>query len=369
MRFSWIGLGVGLALLLGAGCDDLNIENTPFACASDDECLSGFACVGGVCVNTSADASDTTTGGQDGFVTENCPGGCSFANGTGECRNGACALVTCDSNFSNCDGNASNGCETNLLVQKLNCGRCGAACGSDEVCNLGVCSTETATTCASFFSNNECEVSEQCLPVSADEYQCVAFGTNSIGEACTQLNQCERGSTCLGDVCTRLNCAPSGSPSCKTNEICVPLNLGGDPLDVGICQIQASFGEPCGGDTGKSCQSEICLLGANDTTYCSQSCSNDVGCPAEYRCDTVAENQMACVLRPDPTSCLGIYECIIACEQDQACSQACVSAGDSETQQRYITFNNCLAESGCTDNDCFYQQCGAEIEACLSDRG
>ncbi len=35
-----------------------------------------------------------------------------FANASATCSGGACALGACNSGFSNCDGNAANGCET-----------------------------------------------------------------------------------------------------------------------------------------------------------------------------------------------------------------------------------------------------------------
>jgi hypothetical protein len=72
-----------------------------------------------------------------------CNRGCSVANGTGGCSGGACRVASCNAGFGNCDGNAANGCETNLNTDPNHCGMCGRrpaeACNlADDNCN-GVC--------------------------------------------------------------------------------------------------------------------------------------------------------------------------------------------------------------------------------------
>lgn len=61
------------------------------------------------------------------------------AGGTLACVSGRC-VVQCDRWGANCDGNAANGCEANLLGN-ANCGGCGIACATGTACNgpVGVC--------------------------------------------------------------------------------------------------------------------------------------------------------------------------------------------------------------------------------------
>ena len=56
-------------------------------------------------------------------------------NGTGVCEASACTLGACDAGFSNCDGNAANGCEFNTLNDPNNCGGCGIKCHSGTCAN------------------------------------------------------------------------------------------------------------------------------------------------------------------------------------------------------------------------------------------
>ncbi len=55
------------------------------------------------------------------------------------CVLGACTLGPCDTGFGDCDLEAANGCETNLMTSKGNCGSCGKACAADKFCLTGVC--------------------------------------------------------------------------------------------------------------------------------------------------------------------------------------------------------------------------------------
>jgi len=67
-----------------------------------------------------------------------CPGA---PNATAACSEGVCGLV-CDTGWGNCNGNAADGCETNLLTSMQHCGVCGNACNlvnAFETCLGGQC--------------------------------------------------------------------------------------------------------------------------------------------------------------------------------------------------------------------------------------
>jgi hypothetical protein len=114
------------------------------------------SCVEGSCVSSCA----AFTGDCDGDQSNGCEtdtstdlshcGACTSApcvdgpNGKATCDGGTCALA-CDAGFGDCDGDASNGCEVTLSNDPLHCGSCatscdGAAC-KDSACECAASST------------------------------------------------------------------------------------------------------------------------------------------------------------------------------------------------------------------------------------
>lgn len=75
-----------------------------------------------------------------------CDAPCQLANAVNPCATGECMLGACINPYENCDGVQVNGCESNLLTDKLNCGMCGKACPMDMPnCSNGVCSMGCST--------------------------------------------------------------------------------------------------------------------------------------------------------------------------------------------------------------------------------
>ena len=114
------------------------IANGTRACVNSG-CAIGMCNVGfGDCNMNPADGCETdlTAAVQDcaacGTV---CP---APPNGTASCVASACGLASCLPGFSNCDGNAANGCERNTQTDPMNCGGCGIVCGSGT-CTNSVC--------------------------------------------------------------------------------------------------------------------------------------------------------------------------------------------------------------------------------------
>lgn len=111
------------------------------------------ACSGGVCgVSCAEGIADCDGNAANGCETDvygdpsNCSGcdiECSSVNGTATCSAGACAIA-CASGFGDCDGKVSTGCETNTKTDPSHCGSCSTACSNvngTPQCTNSQCST------------------------------------------------------------------------------------------------------------------------------------------------------------------------------------------------------------------------------------
>jgi hypothetical protein len=114
--------------------------NATMACASGAcviaGCFPGFA----DCDGNAANGCETNLRSDIGNCGA-CGHVCTGANATMACASGTCVIVACDAGFADCDGNAANGCETNLRSDIGNCGACGHSCGQGQTCVAGVCTS------------------------------------------------------------------------------------------------------------------------------------------------------------------------------------------------------------------------------------
>lgn len=60
-------------------------------------------------------------------------------HGIGACQNGQVVVQSCKQGFSNCDGDATNGCEVDTENDKEHCGSCNNECTPTEICVAGGC--------------------------------------------------------------------------------------------------------------------------------------------------------------------------------------------------------------------------------------
>lgn len=97
-------------------------------------------------------------------TTTHCGGcgvGCSLAHAGESCSSGACLITTCDSLWGNCDSSHSSGCERSLTTTS-NCGGCGVGCSRPNgtvSCSTGSC---TLTGCNSGYSNCDSNATNGC---------------------------------------------------------------------------------------------------------------------------------------------------------------------------------------------------------------
>jgi hypothetical protein len=83
---------------------------------------------GAQCVDIEKDVANC------GGCFQACQGG---AHGRVDCVQRKCVTL-CEANFADCDGNATNGCEADLAMDRSHCGRCGRSC-LGGTCSQGRC--------------------------------------------------------------------------------------------------------------------------------------------------------------------------------------------------------------------------------------
>ncbi len=155
-------------------------------------CINGN-CSQGACTEPYADCDQSFANGCETNLRANpahC-GRCGISCGTpsygrAECSDGACTIL-CNTAHGDCDGNPTNGCESDFNTDTRHCGGCGRACPSGQGCRNGVCvstvgallcSTQAALTCLSLGGRT---------PTNAQDGRIVCvFGNVSITDFCGQ---------------------------------------------------------------------------------------------------------------------------------------------------------------------------------------
>ncbi|HTS38900.1 MAG TPA: DNRLRE domain-containing protein [Candidatus Solibacter sp.] len=134
--------------------DPANCGSCGIACTNNQPCNNGScgqaSCSGGqtscngVCTSTNTDVNNC---GACGKV-------CAANNSVPACVGGLCQISACNTGFADCNTSAADGCEVNLQSDNNNCGACGHACVSGQVCQAGSCAS----------NNNPCVVNGVSLP-------------------------------------------------------------------------------------------------------------------------------------------------------------------------------------------------------------
>jgi hypothetical protein len=231
------------------------------ACATSSvstipDCASGEERCNGVCTNVSNDNA-------------NC-GTCGKACATGEvCSQKACGL-SCTGGTSNCGGKC-----VDTKSDPANCGVCGSKCANGDLCSAGKCAkncTGGTTLC-----------NGTCIDTSSDDANCGACGTT-----------CKAGEKCGGGKCASIctgglsYCAPQvsdGGVSDAGNDASsdggAPLgcvNLQTDYFNCGQCNLV------CG--AGKECKAGLCVaapvigVGTDPDPYRLSSGTQPISCKA-----------------------------------------------------------------------------------------
>ncbi len=315
------------------------------------------SCASGTCSLTACSSGYGNCNGitTDGCETQlnsltncgSCGGSCSLANSTESCSTGACAIVSCNTGFANCDGNTTNGCETSTRTL-TDCGSCGTVCSvpsGTPTCATGTCQVSS---CASGFADCDGNAGNGCETSTRTLTNCGACGTacslpnatSSCSTGTCTIAMCAAGygdcdglaaNGCETPLNSLANCAacnvscdlPNGSETCMTGSCtltgCAALYGNCDGMGMNGCETALTSLTNCGG-CGTACSlahaTSTCATGACAIASCQAgwgNCDGNVGNGCETPLNTVA-NCGSCgagCSRPNATATCGTGTCAI----------------------------------------------------------
>ena len=304
-------------------CGGCGVPCAPASAIGD--CSSG-TCQIGTCNPRRADCDNEVGNGCETPTTTNADcGGCNIqcvpANAIGECSTGTCRLVNCTrSDYDDCDGIATNGCERNLRTN-TDCNACDAMCsiaGGSASCASGVC---TPTGCA--MGLGDCDSVPGCEQMLNTNTHCGGCnvgcnpmnGTGSCGSGTCVITGCSPGwDDCDGDPLngceTRLNtledcgACNSGCALANASETCASGQCRIDECENGYGQCDSSQSNGCERNlrTNSNCGGcNVSCSIANSTETCGSGVCTWTGCNSGYSsCDGTTSN--GCELNHDATS-------------------------------------------------------------------
>lgn len=244
------------------------------SCTQDSQCQPGQACIGGQCKQ-----APCTSNSQ-------CAQGLACVNG--DCVQPSCATSDqCAPGFS---------CENN---------RCVSGC---PVCRS--CTTQA-----------DCGANGFCADLGGGNNKCLVV--------CGRTGECPGDSTCYQvpvDNETYYLCLNPGAENgaiCPENYTCDASATASQPPTQG-CPGLGTF---CN-ENGTSCNpaNDVCLVGEDNTAFCSCMCQQDADCGSGNACVDLTNDQKACVpasMVPPSDPCQGV-----TCPSDQVCSNGqCIATG------------------------------------------
>lgn len=207
-------------------------------------CAVGKVLCGSRCVDPSSDDANC---GSCGNACDRSDGDGGYpANGAYGCLGGTCGHLKCNVGREDCDGDASNGCETNV-VTNTSCGSCNKACDPGKTCGYNA---QHQPECLCPAGKTYCY--GQCADVATDPHSCGGCGIDCTTLAANKNNTvafCAYGSCDYGCALGWGDCDGDPKNGCE-------VNLDSDPASCGAC------GHSCDMLIGQPCIGGQCAVGA-----------------------------------------------------------------------------------------------------------
>ena len=174
------------------------LANAGTTCAAGSCMISGCSPGYGNCDGLTANGCETSLTTLTNCAV--CGTACSLAHATATCGSGSCAIASCSAGWGNCDGVASNGCETALNTLS-NCGGCGVGCsraGATATCASGSCAISS---CNALLGNCDAIDSNGCETPLTTLTNCGSCGSSCAPAHAT--GACGTGTCAIG------SCSPA----------------------------------------------------------------------------------------------------------------------------------------------------------------
>ncbi len=291
----------------GAACPTrANASATCAGATCGYTCNAGFADCDGDATNGCE--VDTRT---DTAHCGTCTTMCSLPRATAACVAGGCQVTACTAGYADCDGAASNGCESDTRVDVSHCGGCGRACAVRPNAAPACVGSACVTTCIAGYSDCNTVEADGCeRNLRNDPANCGACGRAcGAGGAC-----CE--ATCATTASDPANCGACGH-ACAANEAC----------ESGRCQAALGCASgPRRGFTDVAAFPRIAACGARVSFAAATTTAATVCAPGWHFCnpadlnattgtapDFVPADAMGWVLYTDPTTTVWGDYSVAAC--------------------------------------------------------
>ncbi|NMB74800.1 MAG: hypothetical protein GYA21_06680 [Myxococcales bacterium] len=361
------------------GCETV-LASDPLHCGSCENACAfphaaalcqNSACVMGACEANYGDCNASAADGceiplaSDPLHCGSCENACSFPHASALCQTGQCRLGTCEALFGNCDGVATNGCESDLSADPSHCGTCTRVCNlahATSKCVAGACQVDT---CQGSWADCDGAGANGCeADLDTNVAHCGDCAVN-----CQALNaqvSCQAGACVMGACLSGYaDCDGAAATGCEAD-------LRSDPLHCGACDAPCALAHAQAACASGSCRIGQCETGFGDCNHlASDGCESDTGSDPQNcgACGTV------CAVPHAQNTCVSGACAVAGCEPsfgdcNGSAADGCETYLNNNDAHCGACNHSCDVPHGsatCRSGDCSLQSCEEGFGNCDGD--